>query len=110
SPAILPMFDKSLAEYAMRFMAKHDVEMKLGANIEEIKPGAVVYTDDQGEQHEQAANTIVWTVGVSGSHVIADSGFEQRRNRIVVKDDLSIEGHPEVYVVGDVAAVMDPDS
>lgn len=110
SPAILPMFDESLAEYAMQFMAKHNVEMRLGSNIQEIKPGAVVYTDSQDEQHEQAANTIVWTVGVSGSHVIADSGFDQRRNRIVVKDDLSIEGHPEVFVVGDVAAVMDPES
>lgn len=110
SPAILPMFDKSLAEYAMRFMAKHNVEMKLGSNIKEIKPGVVVYTDSNDEEHEQPANTIVWTVGVSGSHVIADSGFEQRRNRIVVKDDLSIEGHPEVYVVGDVAAVMDAES
>lgn len=110
---ILPMFDKSLADYAMNFMAKHNIEMKLGAAITEIKPGAVVYQDkntDDEQEHEIAANTIVWTVGVSGSHVMADSGFEQRRNRVVVKDDLSLEGHPEVYVIGDVAAVMDPQS
>ncbi|KRO04583.1 MULTISPECIES: NAD(P)/FAD-dependent oxidoreductase [Levilactobacillus] len=110
SPAILPMFDKSLADYAMAFMAKHNVDMKLGSNIKEIKPGAVVYSDGNDEEHEVPANTIVWTVGVSGSQVIADSGFEQRRNRVVVEPDLSIADHPEVYIVGDVAAVMDADS
>ncbi|MFC6290485.1 NAD(P)/FAD-dependent oxidoreductase [Levilactobacillus angrenensis] len=111
--SILPMFDKSLADYALAFMSKHHIEMKLGAAITEIKPGAVVYQDknsDDEAEHEVKANTIVWTVGVSGSQVIADSGFEQRRNRVVVKDDLSLEGHPEVYIVGDVSAVMDPDS
>lgn len=111
--SILPMFDKSLADYALAFMSKHHIEMKLGAAITEIKPGAVVYQDkntDSDEEHEVAANTIVWTVGVSGSQVIADSGFDQRRNRVVVKDDLTLEGHPEVYIVGDVAAVMDPAS
>lgn len=110
---ILPMFDKSLADYALNFMAKNNIEMKLGAAITEIKPGAVVYKDKDSEddtEHEVAANTIVWTVGVSGSQVIADSGFEQRRNRVVVKDDLSLEGHPEVFIVGDVSAVMDPES
>jgi len=109
--SILPMFDKSLADYALAFMDKHNIEMKLGAAITEIKPGAVVYQDkntDDETAHEVAANTIVWTVGVSGSQVIADSGFEQRRNRVVVKDDLTLEGHPEVYIIGDVSAVMDP--
>jgi len=111
--SILPMFDKSLADYALAFMDKHNIEMKLGAAITEIKPGAVVYQDkntDDETPHEVAANTIVWTVGVSGSQVIADSGFEQRRNRVVVKDDLTLEGHPEVYIIGDVSAVMDPAS
>jgi len=111
--SILPMFDKSLADYALAFMDKHNIEMKLGAAITEIKPGAVVYQDkntDDETPHEVAANTIVWTVGVSGSQVIADSGFDQRRNRVVVKDDLTLEGHPEVYIIGDVSAVMDPAS
>lgn len=74
--------------------------MRLGAVIEAIKPGAVVYSDADKNEHEFTANTIIWTVGVSGSHVIADSGFDQRRNRVVVKPDLSLEGHPEVFIVG----------
>lgn len=109
SDSILPMFDKSLGDYAMRFMKKHGVEMKLGAAIAEIKPGAVVYTDENDQEHEVPANTIIWTVGVSGSHVMADSGFDQRRNRVTVEADLSLKDHPEVYIVGDVAAVMPPD-
>lgn len=109
-PSILPMFTQELRDYALKFMEKNNVEMRLGSVIEAIKPGAVVYSDADKNEHEFTANTIIWTVGVSGSHVIADSGFEQRRNRVVVKPDLSLEGHPEVFIVGDVAAVMDPES
>ncbi|ETY75462.1 NAD(P)/FAD-dependent oxidoreductase [Lactiplantibacillus fabifermentans] len=109
-PSILPMFNQDLRDYALKFMADHDVEMRLGASIEAIKPGAVVYSDADKNEHEFTANTIIWTVGVSGSHVIADSGFEQRRNRVVVKPDLSLADHPEVFIIGDVSAVMDPSS
>ena len=109
-PSILPMFNQDLRDYALKFMAEHDVEMRLGASIEAIKPGAVVYSDTDKNEHEFTANTIIWTVGVSGSHVIADSGFEQRRNRVAVKPDLSLADHPEVFIIGDVSAVMDPSS
>ncbi|BDZ29806.1 NAD(P)/FAD-dependent oxidoreductase [Lactiplantibacillus sp. WILCCON 0030] len=109
-PSILPMFTQDLRDYALSFMSKHDVEMMLGSLIAEIKPGAVVYKDSDGQSHEFTANTIIWTVGVSGSHVIADSGFEQRRNRVMVQPDLSLADHPEVFIVGDVAAVMAPDA
>ncbi|WP_048000906.1 NAD(P)/FAD-dependent oxidoreductase [Lactiplantibacillus herbarum] len=109
-PSILPMFTQELRDYALKFMEKNNVEMRLGSIIEAIKPGAVVYSDTDKQEHEFSANTIIWTVGVSGSHVIADSGFEQRRNRVVVKPDLSLDDHPEVFIVGDVSAVMDPES
>lgn len=108
-PSILPMFGQELRDYAMAFMEKHNVEMRLGSVITAIKPGAVAYTDANDVEQEFSANTIVWTVGVSGSHVIADSGFEQRRNRVTVEPDLSLTDHPEVFIVGDVAAVMPPD-
>lgn len=109
-PSILPMFNQDLRDYALAFMAKHNVEMRLGSQIKAIKPGAVVYADTDKVEHEFTANTIIWTVGVSGSHVIADSGFQQRRNRVMVQPDLSLEDHPEVFIVGDVSAVMDPSS
>lgn len=109
-PSILPMFGQDLRDYAINFMAKHDVDMRLGAKITAIDPGAVLYEDADGQPQSFSANSIIWTVGVSGSHVIADSQFEQRRNRVVVNDDLSLADHPEVFIVGDVAAVMDPSS
>ncbi|MFB9769630.1 NAD(P)/FAD-dependent oxidoreductase [Lactiplantibacillus modestisalitolerans] len=108
-PSILPMFTEKLQTYALDFMAKNNVDMRLGASITAIKPGAVLYKDDAGNEHEYETNTIIWTVGVSGSHVIADSGFDQRRNRVSVQPDLTLAKHPEVLIVGDVAAVMPPD-
>ena len=106
---ILPMFDQGLADYAVDYLKQKGAKLLTGAKITAIEPNAVVYSDDEGE-HRAYANTIIWTVGVSGSNVIADSGFNQRRNRVVVGEHLNMDAHPEVYLVGDVSAVMDPAS
>jgi len=106
---ILPMFDQGLAQYAVNFLKEKGVNLLTGAKISEIEPNAVVYTE--GDEEKRAyGNTIIWTVGVSGSDVIADSGFDQKRNRVVVSNHLNLDAHPEVFIVGDVSAVMDPDS
>jgi len=109
-PSILPMFEQPLRDYALNFMAKHNVEMRLGSIITEITPNAVVYEDADHQSHQFTANTIIWTVGVSGSSVISASGLKQRRNRVTVEPDLSLTDHPEVFIVGDVAAVMAPNA
>ena len=57
------------------------IHLLLGKPIKEIKPGAVVYQDNEaGDLAELSAKTIIWTTGVSGSHVVGDSGFEARRS------------------------------
>ncbi|MCD2255866.1 NAD(P)/FAD-dependent oxidoreductase [Lactobacillus sp. CC-MHH1034] len=106
---ILPMFDESLANYAMEYLQDHGINMMTGTKITKIEPNAVVYGDGESEKRVYG-NTIIWTVGVSGSDVIAESGFEQRRNRVVVTDKLNLKEHPEVFIVGDVSAAMDPSS
>ena len=105
SPKILPMFSKDLVDWAVDYLRKRGVNFHTSTPITEVRQDAVVSNDQEFKAH-----TIIWTTGVRGSHVIADSGYNQKRNRVVVRDDLSVEQHPEEFLVGDVSAVPDPQS
>lgn len=105
SPKILPMFSQDLVDWAVAYLEHRGVEFYTSTPITEVKPGAVISKDK-----EFKANTIIWTTGVQGSHVIADSGYNQKRNRVVVENDLSLADHPDEFLIGDVSAVPDPAS
>lgn len=105
SPKILAMLPDNLSKWAVDYLTSKGVEIHNGIMITEVRPGVVVTADQ-----EFHANTIIWTTGVRGSHVICDSGYEQKRNRVIVEDDLSVKGHPDEYLVGDVSAVPDAQS
>ncbi|MTB64009.1 NAD(P)/FAD-dependent oxidoreductase [Streptococcus sp. zg-86] len=108
--SILPMFDDDLRAYALQLIDKLGIRLMTGCMIKEITPGHVLYaTAETGEELQAiAASTIIWTTGVSGSPVMAESGFDQRRGRVVVTNDLRSPDHDNVYIVGDVSAFMDP--
>lgn len=84
----------------------------VGKPIKEIKQDTVVYLDNQetNEMNELNAKTIIWTTGVSGSHVVGDSGFSAKRGRVMVQADLTDAEHSNVYIIGDCSAVMDKES
>lgn len=107
---ILPMFDEELASYAVDYLKKNNINLKTGSKIKEIQKDGVLYDDTEGNEHKDEANTIIWTVGVSGSDVMTESGFDVKRNRAVVTDYLNLESNPEIYILGDVSASMDPQS
>ncbi len=106
---ILPMFDDEMAQYGVNLIKKLGVNLMTGCMIKEIRPGQVVYAKgkDDPEEHVVEAATIVWTTGVSGSPVIGESGFEQRRGRVMVKPNLTAPDYDDVYIIGDVSALMD---
>lgn len=108
-PTLLPMFSEKLGQYGVDLLKKRGVEFKVGTPIKEIKENTVVY-EENGEKKEVAAHTIIWTTGVRGSHVIGDSGFDERRGRVVVEKDLRVEGYPNIFMIGDVSAVMEEES
>ncbi|MCI1649527.1 NAD(P)/FAD-dependent oxidoreductase [Bifidobacterium tibiigranuli] len=105
SPKILAMLPDNLSKWAVDYLISKGIEIHNGIVITEVRPGVVVTADQ-----EFHANTIIWTTGVRGSHVICDSGYDQKRNRVVVEDDLSVKGHPNEFLVGDVSAVPDATS
>ncbi len=103
---LLPMFPENLSEYAIDILKKRGVTFLVGTPIKEIKQGTVLY--QQGEDRKEiSANTIIWTTGVKGSCVIENSGFESRRGRVMVNADLTVPENPEIFIIGDVSAVMD---
>lgn len=104
-PSMLPMFSDELTQYAVDFLESRGVEFMLGtAIVAANENGFVVKIDDEEVQLE--ASTSVWTAGVRGSRLMEESFEGVKRGRIVVKEDLTIDGYPNIFAIGDVAAVM----
>jgi NADH dehydrogenase len=103
-PELFGMFKPKLREYAEKALTKRDVEVMTGHQVASVEPGRVALKS--GEQLK--AHTLVWGAGLQGNALVQSLGIElQRGNRIAVGPDLALPGHPEVYVVGDVAAITD---
>ncbi|MBO0423459.1 NADH dehydrogenase [Enterococcus plantarum] len=109
---LLPMFSEKLGGYGIDHLKKWGVNFLVGKPIKEIKQDTVVYLDNQetNELNELNAKTIIWTTGVSGSHVVGESGFAAKRGRVMVQSDLTDANHSNVYIIGDCSAVMDKES
>lgn len=111
SPRLLPMFDDKQMKYALKLIANSDVKIIRPARVQKVTDEAVYYkmTDDSDEEIQKIeTRTPIWMMGFSGSPLIAASGFNQRKNKIMVDDHLTVPDHPEIYALGDVSAVMVP--
>jgi len=103
-PELFAMFEPNLREYAEKALTGRDVEVKTGEAVASVEPTKV--TLKSGE--EIKAHTLVWGAGLQGNPLVQSLGIElQRGNRIAVGPDLTLPDRPEVYVVGDVAAITD---
>jgi NADH dehydrogenase len=103
-PELFSMFKPKLREYATKALSDRTVEVRTGAAVASVAPSRV--TLKSGE--ELKAHTLVWGAGLQGNPVVQSLGIQlERGNRIGVGSDLTLPSHPEVYVVGDVAAIVD---
>lgn len=98
---VLPPYPASLSDSARRQLEDLGVEVKTDALVSEIDDQGV--TLSSGERIE--AGTVLWAAGVEASPLGAILGEVDRAGRIIVESDLSVPGHPEVFVAGDLAAV-----
>ncbi|QDO87919.1 NAD(P)/FAD-dependent oxidoreductase [Ornithinimicrobium ciconiae] len=108
--AVLGSFDESLQAKTRRAMEKLGVDVLLNAKVVDVDARGLAYQDEAGETHRIQALTKVWAAGVAASPLarqLADQvGIEvDRAGRIPVQDDLTLPGHPEVFVVGDMMAL-----
>ena len=102
--AVLPMFKKGLQTYAKKALEKLTVEVKLGEVVEKIEPSRVHLKS--GETID--AHTLVWGAGMQANPLVSGLGVElQHGGRVPTELDLSLAGHPEVFVTGDIAWITD---
>jgi len=101
--SVLPAFRPEAGRYAAATLEARGVEIRLGSPVAEVTPQGVRFAD--GSWLEAAA--VVWAGGVTveGTFAAGLPAPSGQGGRVHVGDDLALEGHPEVYVVGDAAAV-----
>lgn len=104
-PKVLPMFPEHLVEHALEFLKKNNIELLTNTAITAANEEGLMIKVGEEEKMLPGA-TRVWTAGVRGNRLMEESFEGVRRGRIIVKPDLSIEGHPEIFVIGDCAAAM----
>jgi NADH dehydrogenase len=104
-PRVLATFPEHLSQAAMERLEKMGVEVRLGRGVDEIDADGVVVAGER-----IASKTVLWTAGVAPSPAGSWLNVEtDRAGRVRVQKDLSVPGHPEIFVVGDTAALDGKD-
>jgi NADH dehydrogenase len=101
APRVLGTFAEDISAAAKRRLEKLGVEVRLGKGVDRIDDGGVMVAGER-----IASRTVIWTAGVApspaGKWLAAET---DRGGRVKVEPDLSVPGHPNIFVVGDTAAL-----
>lgn len=101
-PRILPTFPESLARKAHKALNRLGVEIRTGTAVEEIDADGVTIAGQR-----VACKTVVWSAGVAASAAGQWLGAEtDRGGRVRVNADLTLPEHPNIFVIGDTATLI----
>ena len=101
-PRVLPTFPEDLAAHAHRDLVNMGVEVRTQSIVTRVERGGVWIGDEHLE-----SETVFWAAGNESSPLGAMLGAPlDRAGRVKVEPDLSVPGHPEVFVVGDLAEMF----
>jgi NADH:ubiquinone reductase (H+-translocating) len=101
APRILAAFPEQLARQAHRKLERLGVTVRTGQAVDEVDAEGVTIAGVR-----VAASTVIWAAGVRASPAGEWLGAKvDRAGRVLVQPDLTVEGHPEIYVIGDTAAL-----
>lgn len=99
-PSILPSFPENLRESARRALLRLGVTVRVGKPVTKVEHGAVWIGDERIEAHN-----VLWAAGVAAAPLTRDLGPAlDRAGRVIAEPDLSVPGHPGVFVAGDLAS------
>lgn len=102
-PRLLPTFPAGLSDYALKTLTRVGVEVRTETLVTKCDADGVDLKDGRID-----ASTVIWAAGVTASPAMRWLNAEgDRAGRVKVNSDLSLPGHPEIFVVGDTAAVTD---
>ena len=107
---VLGSFGDDLSRHAQQELEGMGVEVQLGAKVVDVDAAGIEVEASDGSRRRLEARTKIWAAGVSasplGAQLAAACGAEiDRAGRVKVLPDLSLPGHPEVYVIGDMMAL-----
>src|ERR1700730_2144518 len=107
---ILPELTESLAAFAYKLLARRGVEIRLGTGLKAVSAGTVVVADKTTDRTEIiAAGTTIATVPAGPHPLVVSLPFPQDRGRIVVNQHTEVPGWPNVWALGDCAAIKQID-
>jgi NADH dehydrogenase len=111
---VLPGFPPRLSERAERALRRLGVTPLVGRRVVGIDAEAITIAAQEDETERVPARTVVWAAGVVASELAAalaaaSGAALDRAGRVEVGPDLSLPGHPEVTVLGDMVEVRDAD-
>jgi NADH dehydrogenase len=102
-PTILPSFPEKLRDAARASLRRLGIDVREGSAVTRIDAHGVMIGDER-----VVAGTVLWAAGVAASPLVATLGVPlDRAGRVLVEPDLSIPGHPDVFVAGDAAFLRD---
>ena len=102
-PRVLAAYPEDLSHSAEEQLRRLGVDVRTNTMVTQIEPGAVRFGETR-----IVAPVILWAAGVAASPLGKKLGAAcDRAGRVFVQSDLSLPGHPEVFVIGDLAALKD---
>jgi len=102
-PRVLPAYAEDLSRSAQEQLQRLSMEVRTSTMVTQVEPGAVRIGNTRLE-----AAVVLWAAGVAASPLGKKLGVAvDRAGRVPVQPDLSIPNHPEVFVIGDLAAAKD---
>lgn len=116
-PRVVGTFAPDLSESTKAALTKLGVEVRTGWSVTELRPGEVVLRQGaaaDAKVETVATHTVLWAAGVQASplgRLVAEAtgATVDRAGRVVVEADCSVKGHPEIFVIGDLAAYLHQD-
>jgi NADH:ubiquinone reductase (H+-translocating) len=110
APYVLPSFGEKLGGRARRQLNRIGVEVQLGAMVTDVDADGLEIKDADGQVRRINSATKIWAAGVQASPLGRLLGEQSgaavdRAGRVAVQPDLTLPGHPEVHVVGDMISL-----
>ena len=104
-PRVLPTYPEELSLSAEKQLKQLGVEVINDAKVTEIGPDYVMIGDTR-----LAAAVALWSAGVQASPLGRKLGVPvDRAGRVIVENDLTVPGHPNIFILGDLASIKNPD-
>jgi len=101
APKVLGPFSESLSKAAKQRLENLGVEVRLGHSVDQIDAEGIVIAGER-----IACKTVIWTAGVAPSPAGKWLNVEtDRAGRVRIQKDLTVPGHPEIFVAGDTASL-----